>query len=739
MGKRDVTSAPTDIAFHPRTDRVTFEVLRHRLWQINDEQGRTIVNVSGSPVASEVNDFNVALADPEGALVFLGPYLIHHTGAISVVIRSAITLLGDEVGEGDMYLCNDPWMGALHQNDVCVIAPVHWQGRLMAWTACTVHQVDVGGPAAGSWSLSATNAFEEAPRYRFLRVMRAGRIQQEVVDTYLTNSRTPHLLELDLRAMIASSNVAKARLDELFRRYGGPTVSDVMQDCLDYAGTLFRRRLRDIPDGEWYAEDYLEHTGRQEKVHAIRLRLGKARETLTFDYRDTDDQAEGFINCTYAGCLAGTLSPVLTQICRHTIPWNEGVIRCLTLLAREGSLNHARFPAPVGMGTISGCHHTHNVATAAVAKMLACSETLRANLMANWPGSAYVYNVFGVNQRGVPFGTMMVDSHLGGAGARYTGDGYHTAGVLSVPRPSVANIESLEALYPLLYLYRRIVPDSGGPGRFRGGPSAETAMTPYETETLQVTVSTIGSDQSNSVGTAGGYPGAGANAFLARGTDVWERLKAGPVPVDLRDLRGSFRALPAKQGFQLGVGDVFATQPHGGGGFGDPLERDPQAVLRDVLQGFVTPEWAARAYGVVLEGRGTLDPEATQRLRERRRRERLAGVGGMPGASVPGAPPHSGAAGGGRFGETLRIAGDGIVCARCGFAICGRRGGNPKAKCVVLEEELGAANPRIAVRWEGRSEKFHLVAYICPGCGALVDLHERRREETAHWEDCRLA
>jgi N-methylhydantoinase B len=259
-------------------------------------------------------------------------------------------------------------------------------------------------------------------------------------------------------------------------------------------------------------------------------------------------------------------------------------------------------------------------------------------------------------------------------------------------------------------------------------------MTPYGAEALQVTVSTIGSDQSNSVGTAGGYPGAGANAFLVRATDVWERIRDGSLPLGLDHLRGVLEALPAKQAFRLGAGDVFATQPHGGGGLGDPLERDPKAVLRDVIQGFVSREWAAQAFGVVLTDEDAVDMEGTRRAREARRRERLVRGGGRAG-EVRGraaGPPR-----GRRFGETLRVRDGTVVCASCEFPLCDE-GTNPKERCLVVEEDLGAANPRIAVRWKGRSEKFRLVAYVCPGCGVLLDLHERRREESGHWYDCRL-
>lgn len=725
---KKVESSTTE--FRSRTDPVTFEVLRHRLWQINDEQGRTIINVSGSPVASEVNDFNVALADAAGQLISLGPYLIHHCGAISVVIKNVLEMLGEEIAEGDIYLTNDPWMGALHQNDVCCVAPVHHAGRIVAWTACTVHQIDVGGPVPGSWNLRAADTFQEAPRYRFLRVMREGRIQPEVVETYLTNSRTPHLLELDLRAMVASSNVVKERLAETIARYGVDVVVDAMQDCVDYSEARLRSRLALVPDGTWYSEDYLDHDGHREATYAIRLKLTKRGSQLTFDYTATDDQAPGFINCTYAGCLAGTLSPVITYICSD-IPWNEGILRCLDVVVRDGCLNNASFPAPVGMATISACHHTSNASAAAVAKMLSASDDLHERLMANWTGSAFVYNVFGRNQYGQSFGTMLVDSHLGGAGARYIGDGYSTSGTLTVPRPSVPNVESVESLYPLLYLYRRRAADSGGPGRHRGGVSGSSAMLLYGADELNVTVSTIGADHSCAVGTAGGYPGGAANSFLVRGSRALDLLSTGSLDEDPTSWGGEYRILPSKEAFVLHTGDVLITVPHGGGGLGDPITRDPEAVRTDVTNGYVSPRAARSVYAVALTESDEVDHEVTARLRCDERVKRL---GGSPERE----PTGSHRAGVTRITDTIAWDSTRFLCTYCGGTL-EPEDGNPRSACAIREAEVGKPSPWVAPRWKGVSPNFHLREYICPHCGLLLDVHLRRRDEAGAWDDCRVS
>ena len=227
-----------------------------------------------------------------------------------------------------------------------------------------------------------------------------------------------------------------------------------MADMLDYTEYLLRRKLREIPDGEWYAEDYLDHSGHQEKIHAIRLKLRKDDTSLTFDFTGTDGQADGPINSTFGGLLGGLFAGMAVFIC-NDIPWNDGILRPVQIISEEGTINNCAFPAPAAWGRSVAASHTRNVCSSAIGKMLSCSEAWRKNLMAVWSASAFVFNVFGKNQYGDRFGTMMVNSHMGGGGARYFADGHDNSGSLNVPRASITNVESAEAIYPILYLFRR--------------------------------------------------------------------------------------------------------------------------------------------------------------------------------------------------------------------------------------------------------------------------------------------
>ena len=724
------------IQFKPRNDPVTFEVLRHRLWQINDEQGQTIINVSGSPVASEGNDFNVAIADADGELVAVGAFITLHVSAITLVIQNTIALLGEEnIADGNMYLVNDPWLGAGHQNDFCVIQPVYWEGRRIAWTASVIHQVDVGGPAPGSWNLAARTAFEEAPRYRGLRVVRDGKVQPDIVATVLTNTRLPDLVDLDLRAQIAAANVARDRLHELVTRYGCETVLNAIDDSFAYSQVLFRHKLLELPDGSWYAEDHIDHDGHEERIYTVRCRIEKRGDRLLFDFAGTSNEAPGLINCTFAGAAAGAYGAVYPLLCQY-IPWNAGVLRQIDLNVEEGTIHHARFPAPVGYGVVHACWTSMNAAASAVNKMLASSDKYHADAMAGWAGSTFVYNIFGKDDWDQPFATMLLSSDLQGCGARAFADGYDVGGKLNAPRSKVTNIESVEANYPLIYLYRRRTIDSGGAGLWRGGVSAEVALTAHGASRIDVTVNTVGVNHTSTNGLCGGYPGGGCLVQLKNETDIAEQWRNGRLPLELGELSGTPEVHPAKHIFVLTPGDVFVSNPHGGGGYGDPLQRDLASVADDVEHALVSPEYARMLYGVVLDDDGGPDVPATESLRGSMRRERLERA--EPGQTVP--------AGAGRMIANQTVdyplgpfdaAGGWLYCGRCGTSIC-QTSDQIKAHLACERGPLGLAGPRVAQRWDGDSPDFELWQYYCPHCGELAAVEQHLKSEGTAWADYRI-
>jgi N-methylhydantoinase B len=719
--------------FKPRNDPITFEVLRHRLWQINDEQGKTIVNVSGSPVATEGNDFNVALLNSDGEVVTVGPYIIAHVSAISVIVQSAISLLGsNNIHEGDMYLTNDPWMGAAHQNDVCVIQPVFWDGQCFAWTASVIHQVDVGGPRPGSWNPLARSVFDEAPRYRMLRVVRDGTVQPEVVATYLTNSRLPDLIELDLRAQIACANVSRARLYELVTRYGLETIKNALEDNLDYSELLFRKKLAELPDGEAYGEDHMDHDGLSEELYTVRCRAQKKGERILLDFCGTSPQAPGFINTAYAGALAGAFSALFPYLCPD-IPWNAGVLRLVDTRIEEGTVHNARFPAPVGFGVVHATHCTTNATALALGKLLAASERHHADAMAGWSGSPFVYNIFGTDDQNQPFATMLLSSDVQGCGARAFGDGFDVGGKLTAPQANVANIESIEGSYPLLYLYRRRTRDSGGAGEWRGGVSAEVAFTVHHASEMDITPNTWGVSLSATGGLLGGYPGGGAAVLLKRDTDIAQQWRSDALPQSFEQLNGAaLEILPAKCSFTMKPGDIFGSVPHGGGGIGDPIRRNPERVAADVRQRLVSAEWANRIYGTVLDGNCALDYEATKLLRQRIRRQRIE-----EGRSRLPLPPGAGEQLSGELISPYGALYESKGWLFCGDCLKSLAPADEPVKSYLLRTRrpLASAGPWIGLRKGKDRLDFEIWEYACPHCGALISVEQRHRQDDEDLQD----
>lgn len=722
------------VRFTSRNDPVTFEVLRHRLWQINDEQGKTIINVSGSPVATEGNDFNVALLSPSGEVVAVGPYIIAHVSAISEVVKSAFDLLGqDRIRDGDMYLTNDPWLGAAHQNDVCIIQPVFAEGRLLAWTASVIHQVDVGGPRPGSWNPLARSVFDEAPRYRLLRIVQGGEVQPEVAATYLTNSRLPDLVELDLRAQIASANVAKSRLLELVERYGFSVVADSLNDNLDYAQALFRKKLLELPDGEWTGEDHIDHDGHEERLYTVHCRVVKTGDRMLLDFGGTSPQAPGFINTTYAGALAGAFAALFPYLCSD-IPWNAGVIRQVDVEVEEGTVHHARFPAAIGFGVVHATHCTTNATAMALGKLLATSERYAGDTMAGWAGSPFVYNVFGSDDKGQSFATMLLSSDVQGCGARAFADGFDVGGKLSAPRANVANVESIEANYPLIYLYRRRARDSGGGGRWRGGVSGEVAFTLHHAQSMDITPNTWGVILSATGGLLGGYPGGGAAGLFKRGTDLAERWQNGELPQGLEALGGgALEVVPAKCNFLMEPGDVFSAVPHGGGGIGDPIRREPERVGADIRMRLVSRQWAETLYGVVTREDGSVDFDATDACRRAIRETRRAE--GRSERTLP--------AGAGQPLDPSRVSYPlGALVVADGWMYCGdcRRSLAPlmtpdKEILLLRRRPLSAAGPWIGRRPGRGPLDFRLWEYCCPHCGGLIYVEQRHADDHEHRRD----
>jgi N-methylhydantoinase B len=712
-------------------DAITFEVVAHKLWQINDEQGQALQKISGSPVATDANDFNVVLCDELGDIINIGPYYLPHAANVDFMVKWTVVNRSDNPGihKDDMFLCNDPWIGALHPQDVAVLSPIFVDDQLFAWTGSTIHEVDLGGVNIGSWCVDAEEVFAEGMTYPPIKIVENGTIRKDVEDVYLRRSRAPALVGLDLRAHIASNNVAKQRILELVERYGAKTINVVMKKQMDYAEQRFRERLGSIPDGTWRCETYQEvcKTG-DRGTYMTSLAMTKKGDTLEFDFAGSDSNA-GMINCTRAGAVGGSTVAILPLLC-YDIPWALGGIhRALKFNTPVGTVINAEFPHGVSMGSIAGTWSATNAANNCVARMLTSVPDLRDRLLSGCVGSWTTVIASGLDNNKLPFVTMIMDCMAGGWGARSFADGVDTAGLMAAITGQCPNVETNEGLYPILYLYRRETRDSGGPGEYRGGMGATSCWVSHDTggRPIQLVLATFGQAFPTAFGVDGGYPSNTSMYKMVRRSDVGKWFARGEIPTDIDLIDGDHEYLPPKCETLEMPADVFEHTWSGGGGYGDPLDRKPLSVLADVLSDAVSMEVAKAVYGVIIN-ENEIDKAATERARDHIRASRIGKV------------PIE------RNEQTERVKVGTVVskhlilrsdkqlsCANCGHVL-GSALKNYKDLLVRKDNDIREANRLIIKSDTFIDQKMQFRQYFCPACATQIETEVIRAESAPVWD-----
>ena len=707
-------------------DPLTYEVIRHRLWSVTDEMGEALQRMSGSPIVTDANDFDFAICDEVGQEVQVGLYNTMLVGAVDLAIYWTMRhrAVNPGIREGDMFLCNDPWVGGgLHQNDVIVYQPVFHDGKLFAWTSAICHEPDLGGVGLGSFSPAAQDVFSEALPTPPVKVVRDFELQEDVADLWIRRSRVPMLVSLDLRAKVGANTVGRKRLHEVIEQYGADTVKAVMKRMMADAESRLRGKLQTLPDGTWKATGYQDQSHEGDRgIHKITVAMTKADDRLTFDFTGTDPEA-GVINCTYAGLRGGVMLALLPMLA-NDIPWSAGgLMRCFDLISAEGTINNASFPAAVGRGPIGPAWLTGTLVAECLSQMLDCSPDLGKNVQAACCGTWDTAVIAGLDQRGavpVPFLNVLMEPMAGGYGARPDTDGMDTGGLFCIPMGRVPDVEMSEFLYPLLTLWRREEPDSGGPGRRRGGVGASLALALHGSQfPAGLVFASAGKAVAQNGGLAGGYPGNTGLEVLVRGTDVHAALAAGRIPQSVAEFGGNAEIAPCYAQSYLAPGEVLYMNWQGGGGYGDPLQRDPEAVAQDVREFKVTAHAAAGIYGVVLS-RGSVDAAATAARRQSIRAERRA-RSAAPAATGPAAGRHKAdLAGARRIDDNLVQAGTVVACAHCGEQLADTAADTELALLRHEGPSTGAGPQILSSPSQYVDDEVVFRQLVCPGCLTAV-------------------
>ena len=603
-------------------DPVTFEVLRHRLWAVNEEHGSTLLKVSGSPAAIFAQDFNPGILTEHGEWVYCGPYVQFINSGADSGVRWLLEHRAERPGihAGDMFVTNDPWIGSVHQQDLAILCPVFFEDRLFCWVTNTLHMYDMGGISPGSYCPTAKDVFDEAPIIPPLNLHEGGELRTDVQELLMRQSRLPNLLALDLNALVAGCHVARERIQQACARYGAPVVKAVMNKVISDAEAVFEGRLAEIPNGLWKERSYIEVSAVGDRgVYANVLSVRKEGTELYFSNTGSA-AATGSINQTsvaWRGAIIAALNPCFLPDQMFAV---GGALRHCHFEPEEGLINSA--PHPFAVSNSSPCLSLNTVAITynCLSRMLAASEEGRHRILAAGAMSTAAVGILsGINQWGDRYGRTTMDYFLGATGALSFKDGVDTGGNVWGPKGLAPNIEHNEQSFPVLYLWRRELPDSGGAGRFRGGNSGSFAVVPHGVSEVTHDVTAWGMAVPTSPGLFGGDPGAPNRIQMIRDSDVRSAMASGRIPRALSEVRGTPEAIPQRAADIIqAADDVWVFSWCAGGGYGDPYARPAAEVLRDVVDGHLTLDHARDAYGVAIveaEGSWTVDEAATSCLR----------------------------------------------------------------------------------------------------------------------------
>lgn len=701
-------------------DPLTYEVIRHRLWAITNEMGSALQRMSGSVIVTEINDFNVAIMDQVGDVAQVGLYNLELSASIDIAVKWTIGNRAENPGihPGDMFISTDPWVGGgLHQNDVSVFAPIFVGEELFGWTVAVAHQADLGGVAPGSWSTQGRDVFWESLPLPPIKIVEKGVIREDIEDSYLRRSRVPPLIALDLRAKVGANKTGNQLIQVLIDKYGADTVKAVMRRMMNDAESRLRGKLKELPDGTWSAVAYQDSAREGDKgLYKIACQLEKVGDSMKFDFHGTDPAAEGFINCTYSGLRAGLMSAILPMLCGE-IPWaTGGLMKVIEIDSEMGSLNDAAFPSGVGKASVASGFATQSVGVEVIAALLDAADQpdMRDSAIAVPCGSWDLALLAGNDQHSRPFVSMLGDGMAAGGGAHSTRDGGDTAGIFGIPMGRIADAEMNEFKHPILYLWRREEVDSGGPGRFRGGVGASSCFVLHNApdEWLHLVVSQAGKALPLSTGLSGGESANTGMDIRVLSSDAPAQLAAGRIPASLEEIGGEHFEMPPHLETELAGSDAYFMLWQGGGGYGDPLLRDPAAVASDVVDGRVSPETASAIYGVVVDGAGGFDAAATS-ARRIELNEQRGGVAKAP----PKIDPDATCSHGVRIDDNLRLGENGeIVCAHCETVV--GDSATYLSKATLREGTPDLAGPQIKGHPEKHTDREVIYRQLlCPGCG----------------------
>ncbi len=587
-------------------DGVELQLLRSRLQAVADEGAIAIERTAISPVIAECRDYSCTLVDGDGALMVAGGAVTHHFGVCGPAVGVTLATHGATIADGDVFFSNDPFNGGgLHAQDVLVQVPVFVDGVLIAWVVNSGHLMDMGGMVFGSWTPDATDCFQESLRMPPVRLFRAGEEQSDVWQILRTNVRVPDLVEMDLRSLVAGCMVAKNKLIEIARTGGAARFGTGVGQLRELASRQMRNRIGQLTDGEYRTSAWAEWG---EELFELPCVVTVAGEELVVDFAGAPPQTQHYFNTTphiVASGVVGDISDVLVS----ELPLNEGMFDPIRVLCPPGSVVDSAPPAPVASAHCDVAMNASSAAAEGVMLAIAASSESEAREFRTGP---IAHTAMGIQTwayttpDGMPDGWMMLDGAMGGAAGSHDRDGTDlwTFMVTRKPIMEAIDVEMLELLYPVLADFKQVRRGRFGAGAYRGGGGCHMQFRPHRADAIQGQF--IGIRERMPInGAAGGSPGA-VNLMVKHKAD------------------GSQEILPAKcSDVVIADGESIEFAIASGGGYGDPLDRDPERVLADLERGRISSDDAEQVYGVVATA-DAVDVSGTEAKRASLLRERLA-------------------------------------------------------------------------------------------------------------------
>lgn len=734
-------SLPIHDEYDLEVDPITYQVLRSRFWHINLEHSDTIKKASGSPVIVWADDFNTALLTETGDTVVSGPAIQYFTGLADLVVKWTIENRSESPGieDGDIFLQNDPFIGAPHQPDTSTYSPLFWDGKLFCWIYSCCHVGDIGGVDPGSFCVRASDIYEDPLTLPPIKLARRGVLQDDVAGMFVRHSRVPDMMELQLRSQSAGIYATRQRFKEVLDRYGPAVVKGAMRRMIADCSTAVSNRLQQVPDGVFREAVYVGSAGPDDRsLHREVMTLRKEGDKIICSNEGSDDQSLAG-NSTYSSWRSALISAASALFAWDQLYCPAGVAQHLKFEPIPGTRNVAAWPAAIS--ALTSTLISVNLAYHTMSKMLsAAPEALREGM--NSAGGLSLpgwWIAFGTDRHGKFVADATGDSLFGAIGAFSSRDGVDTGGAWWFPRTIAGNAEEWESSLPILYLYRREKADSGGPGRWRGGNGAEIALTGHKTSQLNAQIVSADPAANASLGLEGGYPGHSGNHRYLQGTQIRDVFGAGRMPYRLEDIEdelGSLSRIAPKANVSLLPGDVLVVGYSAGGGVGDPLTREPEKVQADVLAGTVTRESAELHWGVIMDHE-SLDVEKTESLRASITERRLEEGSVRDSNSSNGGDVSS--------GELVRAASfsialaqegntNKVVCSRCRRVLSDIHQ-NYKVGVSIREKRPDDVDPEKYPNPElFCDEAIVLREYICPSCGLLLSVEMCRPEDEPLWD-----